>query len=75
MKKLAIGFVLAASLSACNSYNPTERALVGGVVGAGAGAVIGGASTGQPGGALVGAAIGGVGGAALGAATTPRRGY
>jgi osmotically inducible lipoprotein OsmB len=75
MRHLTLGLVLAASLSACNSYNPAERALVGGVVGAGTGAIIGGASTGQPGGALVGAAIGGVGGAALGAATTPRRAY
>lgn len=71
MKKLIASVLLAGSLVACNTVE--ERAVGGGLIGAGAGALIGGAATGTGGGALAGAAIGGVGGAAIGAATAPGR--
>ena len=60
-----IAFVL--GLAACGS-SPGERAVTGGAIGAGAGAVVG-ATTGV--GVLPGAVIGGVGGAAIGAVTSP----
>jgi osmotically inducible lipoprotein OsmB len=72
MKKILIAVGLAASLGACNSYNPNDRALAGGLIGAGTGAVVGGLATGRAGGAVAGAVIGGAGGAIIGAATTPR---
>lgn len=75
MKKLLTCVAVAGSLAACNAYNPTDRAIGGGLIGAGTGAVIGGLATGRPGGALAGAAIGGAGGAIIGAATTPRGRY
>jgi hypothetical protein len=53
--------------AACGS-SPGERAVTGGAIGAGAGAVVG-ATTGV--GVLPGAVIGGVGGAAIGAVTAP----
>ena len=64
-------FALAAvlSLSACG-YSQGDRALSGGLLGAGGGAAIGGAAAGLPGAAL-GAAVGGVAGAATGALTSP----
>ncbi|MCO4054265.1 MAG: hypothetical protein HEQ16_09490 [Bosea sp.] len=75
MKKLMACMILAGSLAACNS--PGERAVGGGLIGAGSGALIGGLATGNSSGALAGAAIGGAGGAIIGAATAPqyRRGY
>ncbi len=75
MKKILVAIGLAGSLAACNAYNPTDRALAGGVIGAGTGAVIGGVATRSAGGAVAGAVIGGAGGAILGAATTPQRQY
>ena len=71
MSKLVVGVVALLSfstLAACGD-TPGQRALSGGAIGAGSGAVIGAATGGNP---LVGAAIGGVGGAVVGAATTPR---
>ena len=66
---------LTLSLSACDPYSPGQRAVGGGLLGAGAGAAIGGIAGGGSGagiGALAGGALGAVGGAA----TTPsRRGY
>ena len=53
-------------LSACGT-TPGERAVSGGMLGAGAGAIVG-ASVGNP---AAGAAIGGVAGAAAGALTDP----
>ena len=53
-----------------NPYDPGQRAVGGGLLGAGAGAAIGGAVAGGHGAAL-GAAIGGATGAVTGAATTP----
>ncbi|MGI4942005.1 MAG: hypothetical protein ACRYHQ_15835 [Janthinobacterium lividum] len=60
------------SLAACNPYDPGQRAVGGGLLGAGAGAAIGGIAGGGRGagiGALAGGALGAVGGAA----TTPSR--
>jgi osmotically inducible lipoprotein OsmB len=72
MKKLAILGAAALMLAGCQSDGQTERAVGGGLIGAGAGAIIGGAVTGSGRGAAVGAAIGGISGAAIGAATAPR---
>ena len=66
----ALGTVLA--LSACTDpYDPGQRAVGGGLLGAGAGAAIGGLAGGGRG-AAAGALIGGGVGAIGGAATTPR---
>jgi hypothetical protein len=66
---IAAGLILA--LASCtNPYDPAQRAVGGGLLGAGAGAAIGGAVGGGHGAAL-GAAIGGATGALGGAATTP----
>jgi len=51
-------------------YDPGQRAVGGGLIGAGAGAAIGGAAGGGTG-AAIGAASGGALGAITGAATTP----
>jgi len=73
MKRI-VYFVIAASvfgLSACtNPYDPVQRGLGGGVLGAASGAAIGAAAGGGPGAAL-GAAIGGATGIFGGVATTP----
>lgn len=67
---LAIGMAL--SISACSDpYDPGQRAVGGGLLGAGAGAAVGGLAGGGRG-ALAGGLIGGAVGAAGGAATTPR---
>lgn len=76
MRKLIVIGAIALALGACATERE-NRALVGGAVGAGAGAAIGAATTGTAGGALAGAAIGGAGGAVIGASTAPQycRGY
>ncbi len=67
----AIGMAL--SLAACSDpYNPGQRAVGGGLIGAGAGAAIGGLA-GVESGALAGGLLGGAVGAMGGAATTPGR--
>jgi len=58
------------SAVSADPYNPGERALSGGLLGAGTGAVIG-AIAGGGRGASIGAAVGGGLGAVAGAATTP----
>jgi osmotically inducible lipoprotein OsmB len=67
-RNLALGSALAAALAlgGCGT-NPGDRAVSGGMLGAGAGAIIG-AATGS---AATGAAIGAVSGAVIGAATNP----
>jgi hypothetical protein len=61
------------SLAACTDpYDPGQRAVGGGLLGAGAGAALGGLAGGG-GGAVTGALIGGAAGAVGGAATTPPR--
>jgi hypothetical protein len=62
---VAVG--LTCLLAGCG-YSPGDRAVSGGLLGAGAGAAIG-AATGAP---LAGAAIGGAAGAVGGAVTSPR---
>ena len=67
---VALGIVLA--LSACTDpYDPGQRALGGGLIGAGTGAAIGGLAGGGQG-AVAGALIGGAVGAVGGAVTTPQ---
>ena len=71
----ALGVGLVLGLSSCsNPYDPGQRALGGGLIGAGAGAAIGAAAGGGTG-AAIGAATGGAVGAITGAATTPPRRY
>jgi hypothetical protein len=69
--KLALAAGAIMFLTACGT-TATERAITGGALGAGAGAVIGNQS-GERGDAATGAIIGGVLGAGVGAATTPNR--
>jgi hypothetical protein len=67
---LATAAGLTLGLAACDPYSPGQRAVGGGLLGAGAGAAIGGIAGGGSGagiGALAGGALGAVGGAA----TTP----
>jgi hypothetical protein len=65
----AVGLIL--GLSGCtNPYDPGQRAVGGGLIGAGTGAAIGAAAGGRPG-AATGAAIGGAVGAVTGVVTTP----
>lgn len=67
---MAAAVALAAlTLAGCNT--PQERALGGGAIGAGVGALAGQAIGGNTKSTVAGALIGGVAGAALGAATTP----
>lgn len=68
MHKLVVAVVALLALAACGR-DPGTRAVTGGALGAGTGAVVGAATGGNP---LIGAVIGGVGGAVVGAATTPR---
>ena len=68
---IGTGMLMAAAAIA-DPYNPGERALGGGLLGAGTGAVIG-AIAGGGRGAGIGAAVGGGLGAVAGAATTPAR--
>ena len=79
MKKLisscTVALGLATGLSACTDpYDPGQRAIGGGLVGAGTGAAIG-AIAGGGSGAATGALIGGAVGAVGGAATTPAPAY
>ena len=53
-----------------NPYNPGQRAVAGGLIGAGAGAALGGLAGGGRG-AAIGALAGGAFGAAAGASSTP----
>jgi osmotically inducible lipoprotein OsmB len=64
---VAVTALLALSVAACGN-DPGTRALTGGAIGAGTGAVIGSVT---PIGPIGGAVVGGVGGAVIGAATTP----
>ena len=69
----AAALTLALSLGACSDpYDPGQRAVGGGLLGAGAGAAIG-ALTGGGRGAATGALIGGAAGAIGGAVTAPDR--
>jgi hypothetical protein len=62
---------LLTAVSGCtNPYDPAQRAIGGGLIGAGTGAAIGAAAAGGHG-AAIGAAVGGVTGILAGIATTP----
>ena len=68
LRDFAIGAILATTLAAAGcGTTRSDRALSGGLLGAGAGAAIGSVT----GSAATGAVIGGVGGAAIGALTSP----
>lgn len=67
---LVLGLLAGAVAGCTNPYDPGQRAVGGGLLGAGTGAAIGGIAGGGRG-AATGALIGGAGGAVLGAATTP----
>lgn len=67
--KIASTFAILLSVAACGD-TWGQRAVTGGAIGAGSGAVVGSA-TGM--GVLPGALIGGAVGAGVGAATTPKR--
>lgn len=67
----ALGLSALLTLGACtNPYDPAQRAVGGGLIGAGAGAALGGLAGGGRG-ATIGALSGGAIGAATGALTTP----
>jgi len=70
LKSLLIIGTLAMATAACGD-RPVDRALTGGAIGAGGGALVG-AAAGNP---VAGAVVGGLGGAAIGAATAPRQYY
>jgi hypothetical protein len=66
-----VAIVLSLSLAACsNPYDPTQRALAGGVIGAGSGAALGAIAGGGTG-AAIGGGVGAVAGAVTGVITTP----
>ena len=72
LRKISTAMVLAASvttLAGCG-YSPGHRALTGGAIGAGGGAIVGAAIGLGPG---AGALIGGAAGALTGAATSPNQ--
>jgi len=76
-KKSAVASLIGAGLllattAFADPYNPADRAIGGGLIGAGTGAAIG-AIAGGGHGAGIGAAVGGGVGALMGAATTPPR--
>jgi len=75
LSPLATAAALAAALAlggCTDPYSPGQRAVGGGLLGAGGGALIGGIAGGGSG-AAIGALAGGALGAAGGAATTPNR--
>ena len=70
---LSLTLVAGLGLSACtNPYDPGQRAVGGGLLGAGTGAAVGGIAGGGRG-AAIGALAGGALGAAGGAVTAPSR--
>lgn len=75
IRKAALGIAVIAGLgltSCTDPYSPGQRAVGGGLLGAGAGAAIGGLAGGGTG-AAVGAVTGGALGAGTGYVTTPQR--
>ena len=72
---LSLTLVAGLGLTACTDpYDPGQRAVGGGLIGAGAGAALGAVAGGGRG-AAIGALAGGALGAAGGAVTTPNRPY
>jgi osmotically inducible lipoprotein OsmB len=72
MKKLLIVAAAGLLLAGCSEYSQSDRAIGGGLIGAGAGAAVGGLATNSAGGAIVGGVLGGAAGAIIGSETTPR---
>jgi YMGG-like Gly-zipper len=70
LASVSVAAGLIALVGCTNPYDPGQRAVGGGLIGAGTGAAIGGAVGGGHG-AAIGAAVGGATGALTGAATTP----
>lgn len=72
LKPAVLGLGIFVGIAGCtNPYDPGQRAMGGGLIGAGTGAAIGGLAGGGRG-AAAGALIGGAVGAVAGAATTPQ---
>lgn len=71
MKKLLLVGAMGLALAGCSEYSRSDRALAGGALGAGTGALVGGLATNSAGGAVVGGLLGAAGGAIIGAETTP----
>jgi len=71
MRQLIVLAAVLLSVTACGD-TWGQRAVTGGAIGAGSGAVLGAATGFNP---LAGALIGGAAGAGIGAATTPHRYY
>ena len=72
MRILILSFFVVIMLIGCQSNSTTDRALIGGGLGAATGAIIGDSiGDGKPGAAVPGAIIGGAAGAIIGAATAP----
>ena len=72
MRIFIVAIVTTFVLPACQSNQSTDRALIGGGLGAATGAIIGDSlGDGKKGAAVPGAIIGGAAGAIIGAATTP----
>jgi osmotically inducible lipoprotein OsmB len=72
MRKLLTIGTAALALAGCSEYSRSDRALAGGAIGAGTGALVGGLATHSTGGAVVGGLLGAAGGAIIGAESTPR---
>jgi hypothetical protein len=72
MKRLLIVGAMGLALAGCSEYSRSDRAVAGGALGAGTGALVGGLATHSAGGAVVGGLLGAAGGAIIGAETTPR---
>lgn len=73
LRTLTLVSLITLGLAGCSDpYSPGQRAVGGGLLGAGAGAAVGGLAGGGKG-AAIGAGVGGLGGAAAGYATTPER--
>lgn len=68
LKYLALAAILFSATACGDTWG--QRAVTGGAIGAGSGAVLGAATGFNP---LAGALIGGAAGAGIGAATTPQR--
>jgi outer membrane lipoprotein SlyB len=67
-----LGLLMLGAVACTNPNDPGQRAVGGGLIGAGAGAALG-AAVGGGHGAALGALVGGAAGAATGYATTPQR--
>ncbi len=72
MKQILVVAAVATLLAGCSSSRQTDRAIIGGGLGAATGVIVGAAVGAGAAPVIAGAALGAAGGAAIGAATTPR---